>query len=52
MSNDPGTLAKILFEMSKIEINIIQGRSITFEDEKTAGYITEIEVHKNLKEMI
>lgn len=50
MSNAPGTLAKILSEMSNMKVNIVQGRSITFEDEKTAGYIALIELPKTMKE--
>ena len=48
MSNRRGTLARILLALSESNVNIIQGRSITFDDEKTAGYIAEIEVPSEL----
>ena len=44
MSNAPGTLARVLLALSQCDVNIVQGRSITFEDEQTAGYIAELEV--------
>ena len=50
MSNKPGTLAKILAEMSRVDVNIVRGRSITFENEKKAGYIAQLEIPKDLSE--
>jgi hypothetical protein len=44
MSNAPGTLGRILVALSRHNINIVQGRSITFDDEKAAGYIAEMEI--------
>lgn len=49
MSNDPGTLGRILVEFSKLGVDIVSGRSITFDDKKTAGYIAEIAVDKDVE---
>jgi CHAT domain-containing protein len=52
MSNKPGTLGKILVEMSKLGVNIVRGRSITFDRELTAGYVAEVELLENLEEEV
>jgi ACT domain-containing protein len=44
MSNAPGTLARVLLALSDCSVNIVQGRSITLDDDKRAGYIAELEV--------
>ena len=50
MSNKPGTLGKILMEMSNLGIDIIRGRSITFDNQSAAGYIAEIEMPASIDE--
>jgi CHAT domain-containing protein len=51
MSNAPGTLARVLQGLSKCRVNIVQGRSITFDNEKTAGYVAEIEVPSGVSDV-
>jgi hypothetical protein len=50
MSNRRGTLGRILVAMSELGINIVRGRSITFEDESAAGYAAEIEAPRTMTE--
>ena len=50
MSNEVGTLGRILMALGQHRVNIVQGRSITLDDERTAGYIAEVELPLMLEE--
>jgi len=36
--------------LSELDVNIVQGRSITFDDEETAGYVAEVELPTSVGE--
>ncbi len=50
MSNKPGTLGRVLVALSGFGVNIIQGRSITYDNRRAAGYVAEVEVSAKMDE--